>query len=524
VRRRITAGASAPAGGGALLAGLLAILLGLALGGCAKPPRPQVPPVRPVVRAAEPEPQDLRDIPQDVTALLAQSFNADAGPGLDAPLLTPEAQAGFLERFRAAHFAPWGQTNATFGPAGALWGLGMLKANGHFGENLRPLGPGFRAEMEALCQAASYPSLTRAAIATANTSLRVLPTIRPGFLNPTRPGEGFPFDYWQNSGLWAGTPLVVTHLSADGAWALVEARNAGGWVRVADIAYVDEAFMARWASLPLLAVTREHTPVSGQVSGQGNGQGNGRMNGQTPGQMNGQPVARPGAGETFLFHGRIGTVLPLAAEDESGFIALAPARGANGRAEIVCVRLPKTAAAAMPLSATPRNLGHLADQLLGQPYGWGGYLDNRDCSALLLDLLAPLGVFLPRNSSQQAKSGEFMGFEGLSGPEKEALVLARGVPLLTVLYKRGHVMLYLGKTRVQGRDRAAMLHAVWGLKSLDATGLEGRVVIGRTVITTLEPGRELPDVARAGTLLETMAGMTLLAPGGNPPATPDRTR
>lgn len=494
----------------ALLALLLAAVLALALGGCAKPPRPQAAPAPPAVRVAEPEPQDLRDIPQDVTGLLAQS---PATANLDAPLLTPEAQAGFLERFRAAHFGPWGQANASFGPASALWGLGKLSANGHFGENLRPLGLGFKAEMEALCQAWAYPSLVRPAIATANTSLRVLPTIRPGFLKPTRPGEGFPFDYWQNSGVWAGTPLVVTHLSADGAWALVEARNAGGWVRVADIAYVDEAFMARWKSLPLLAVTREHTPVKTQIAGQNSGQGTDQNLGQNSGQNS-------GPGETFLFHGRIGLVLPLVAEDESGFTALAPARGASGLAETVSVRIPRADAAAMPLSPTPRNLGRLADQMLGQPYGWGGYYDNRDCSALVLDLLAPFGIFLPRNSSQQAKSGEFVGFEGLTGPQKEALVLARGAPLLTLLYKRGHIMLYLG----QYQGRAAMLHAIWGLKSLDATGVEGRVVIGRTVVTTLEPGRELPDVARAGTLLETMSGMTLLAPGGNPPATPDRTR
>jgi len=326
---------------------------------------------------------------------------------------------------------------------------------------------------------------------------------------------------------------VVTHLSADGAWALVEARNAGGWVRVADIAYVDDVFMFRWASLPLLAVTREHTPVSTQVMGQtakqivgqttqqNNGQSIGQNNDQNNGQNNGLNVGQNSGGSgTFLFHGRIGTVLPLVSEDESGYTALAPARGAGGLAETVTVRISKGAAAAMPLAPTPRNLGRLADQTLGQPYGWGGYFDNRDCSALMLDLLAPLGIFLPRNSSQQAKSGEYVSFEGLTGPQKEALVLARGVPLLTLLYKRGHIMLYLG----QHQGRAVMLHAIWGLKTLDESKVEGRVVIGRTVVTTLEPGRELPDVARAGTLLELMSGMTLLAPGGNPPATSDRTR
>ncbi len=588
----------------ALLPVLLPILLTglLVLSGCAPAPQPQPPqPPRPPVAAlVQPEPQDLRGIPQNVTALLAQQpGRANGKASLDALLLTPQAQARFLERFRAAHFGPWAQTNATFGPASALWGLGTLSANNHYGENLRPLGPGFKAEMEALCQASAYPSPVRPAIATANTSLRVLPTIRPGFLKPSRPGEGFPFDYWQNSGVWAGTPLVVTHLSADGAWALVEARNAGGWVRLSDIAFVDQEFMARWMALPLLAVTRDRMPLStldlgrggqltpglatgqstspansqgvpvngqgtpansqggvpangqemgsangqgsgpangqemgpangqgmgqasGQDAGQGGGQNIGQIGGQNIGQIGGQNVGQTGAGGgIFLFQGRIGMVLPLAGQDTSGYTALAPARKADGQAEIVSVRIKASDAAAMPLAATPRNLGRLADQMLGQPYGWGGYYENRDCSALMLDLMTPLGLFLPRNSSQQARSGEYVSFEGLTAPQKEALLLARGVPLLTLLYKRGHIMLYLG----QQQGRALMLHNIWGLKSLDESGTEGRVVIGRAVVTTLEPGRELPEVARAGTLLEGMAGMTLLAPGGLPPARPDRTR
>ncbi|MDO9084287.1 MAG: SH3 domain-containing protein, partial [Humidesulfovibrio sp.] len=475
-----------------------------------QPPRPHAQPSQPTVAvaSAEAEPRDLRDLPQDVSGLFPAA-------SLDTPLLTPEAQAGFLERFRAAHFGPWGQANATYGRASALWGLDKLTADRHFGENLRPLGPGFRAEMEALCQAETYPSLARPAITTANTSLRVLPTIRPGFLKPTRPGEGFPFDYWQNSGVWAGTPLVVTHLSADRAWALVETRYAGGWVRVADIAYVDEAFMARWTALPLLAVTRERAPVFGLANGPANGSA--RENGK------GQAL---GGRESFLFHGRIGTVLPLVAEDASGYTALAPARGASGLAQSMTVRIPKTDAATMPLAATPRNLGRLADQMLGQPYGWGGYLENRDCSALILDLYAPFGIFMPRNSSQQAKAGESVSLRGMAGPDKEALLLARGAPLLTLLSKPGHIMLYLGQTKIEGQNggRAAMLHAIWGLKTLDESGVEGRVVIGRTVITTLDPGRELPNVARAGTLLETMTGLTLVAPGGSPPTQPDRTR
>lgn len=455
---------------------LAALLLGLA--GCAaqKPPPPPPPPARPPVEA-----QDLLVLPQDVAAY----FDAAS---LDRPFVAPKIQAELAARLRELHFAPWRRTKPAHGRADALWGLASLKQNRHYGENLRPLGPGFRAEMEALVRAETYPNLVRPAIATANTSLRVLPTIRPGFLKPDKPGEGYPFDYWQNSGLLAGTPVLATHISSDGSWVLVEGRVAAGWVPVRDIAFVDEAFMAQWQALPLAAVTREGAALSASFADE----------------------AFPAA---FLFSGRIGMLLPLlddtgAAGTQGGITLLAPAREASGRAASLAVRLAPGEAEAMPLSPTPRNYARLANQLMGQPYGWGGYLENRDCSALLLDLYAPFGIFLPRNSRQQARQGEWIPFEGLGPEAKEALLKEKGGPLLTLVHKPGHIMLYLG----QKDGRAVILHDIWGLRTKNGQGAEGRFVVGRVAVTTLAPGAEIPEVARAGTLLPTLDGMTNVAP------------
>lgn len=451
-----------------LLAGLFSGLFGCA---AQKPPAPPGPP--------PPAPTELRDIqvlPQDVAAYF-DPFS------LDRPRLSAQTQADMAARLRELHFAPWRRAKPAHAKADALWGLGTLKQNRHYGENLRPLGPEFHVRMEALVQAETYPNLMRPAIASSNTSLRVLPTQRPGFLKPDKPGEGYPFDYWQNSGLLAGTPVLATHLSADGSWVLVEGRVAAGWVPVRDIAFVDEAFMGQWEGLPLAAVTREGAGVSASFADE----------------------AFPAA---HLFAGRIGTLLPLLDSSQDGLTLLAPAREASGRALSLAVRLNPDEAAPMPLPLTPRNYARLANQLMGQPYGWGGYLENRDCSALLLDLYAPFGVFLPRNSRQQARQGEWVPFNGLPPEAKEALVLERGAPLLTLLHKPGHIMLYLG----QKDGRAVILHDIWGLRTRDAKGAEGRFVVGRVAITTLTPGAELPDVARSGLLLPTFDGMTQVAP------------
>lgn len=476
------------------LRGLCCLALALALGawGCAPATRPAPP--KPVPLPAPAEARDILGLPQDLRPYLSQER-------LDEPLIPAATQLQLLERFRQQHFAPWGRTGAAYSRQEALWGLGKLKGNRHYGENLRLLGPGFRAEMEALARAESYPSLALPAIATANAALRVVPTSRPGFLKPTDPGEGYPFDYWQNSGIWAGLPLLVTHLSADGAWALVESRFAGGWVRITDIAFVDQAFMERWMALPLLGITRENTPLAGLPD----------CGTPVPGWQGN--ATDPAGAPPFLFHGRIGTVLPLAGADEAGYTALAPVRGPDGRALIASVRLPGSVAAPLPLAPSPRNFALLAGQMLGQPYGWGGYLDNRDCSALLLDLYAPFGIFLPRNSRQQMRAGDMLPLAGLAPQEKEQRLLDHGVPLLTLIHKPGHIMLYIGRGSGPYAGRAMILHAIWGLKTQEEDGRIGRFVIGRTAITTLEPGAEVPSVARAGTLLATLDTLTFVAPG-----------
>lgn len=462
-----------------LLRALSAALLATALAGCAAqaPPPPPPPPPPPVLSDL----RDLLELPQEVAAYFAPEE-------LDRPVLTPEAQAQAFERLRERHFAPWHRQKPAHARADALWGLAHLKANRHYGENLRLLGPGFQAEMDALVRPEGYPNTLRRAIATANTSLRVLPTARPGFLKPSLPGEGYPFDYWQNSGLLAGTPLLVTHLSGDGAWALVEGRTAAGWIPVADLASVDDAFVNAWESLPLAAVTRENAAVAARFD--------------------------DGDEALHLFSGRIGMLLPLADQDAGGLALLAPGRGVDGRAVILVARLGRQEAEPAPLLPTPRNFARLADQLMGQPYGWGGFLGNRDCSALLLDLYAPFGVFLPRNSRQQSREGLWAPFNGLGPQDKEARILAEGQPLLTLLHKPGHIMLYLGSRE----GRAVVLHDIWGLRTKSPGGAEGRYVVGRVAVTTLTPGAERPEVACAGTLLPALDGMTRIGAEPAPPA------
>lgn len=139
-----------------------------------------------------------------------------------------------------------------------------------------------------------------------------------------------------------------------------------------------------------------------------------------------------------------------------------------------------------PLAVTAAQVAELAEKMMGQPYGWGDGYAGRDCSGTLRDLFAPFGLWLPRNSSRQAQVGRVVSLVELPPREREEQLLAEGVPFATLVHLPGHILLYLGEQE----GRAALLHTLWGVRTRDLRGREGRWLVGKTVITTLEPGLE----------------------------------
>jgi hypothetical protein len=150
----------------------------------------------------------------------------------------------------------------------------------------------------------------------------------------------------------------------------------------------------------------------------------------------------------------------------------------------------------------------IANELIGEPYGWGGLYGNRDCSSMTRDFFAPFGIWLPRHSEDQVKEvGIYTDLSSMSPEQKEKIILEKGVPYLTVLWRKGHVMLYIGE--YQGHT--LIFHNIWGIKTKDLRGREGRKIIGQAVITTLRPGSELRNFdPEGGDLLGNIAGMSVL--------------
>lgn len=418
---------------------------------------------------------DLERYPQDAAHYLA------AGTA-ETLLVLPEAQARLDAAYNERFFSPWQLTQASLSAEEAFWGVTSYGSRQGYAENLLPISRERWQELVASLQRESYPSLARPAITVRNTACRVFPTQRPFFLDPARAGEGFPFDYFQNSALWTGTPLLVTHVSRDGAWFFVEAGFVAGWLPAQDIAWADADLRAAYQTGRYAALLRDNVTLRDEAGG-------------------------------FLTLTHLGAIFPVTAQDETGLLVLVPVRDADGLAVLKTTRLTPDAAAVKPLSLQLSRIAALANHLLGQTYGWGGLFENRDCSATLRDLFTPFGVWLPRNSAAQAKGGgTFHDLADLDPLEKRERLLHQGVPFYTLIWFKGHIGLYLGPDPQSGEP--LLLHNLWGVRTIEANGRDGRAVIGRLVITTLRPGEERADV-EDGRFYRAILGMTIL-PGVAP--------
>ncbi|MDD4357168.1 MAG: NlpC/P60 family protein, partial [Smithellaceae bacterium] len=179
--------------------------------------------------------------------------------------------------------------------------------------------------------------------------------------------------------------------------------------------------------------------------------------------------------------------------------------------------VPVKAAARKPFRFNPVNAAKIANEMIGEPYGWGGLYGRRDCSAMTRDFFAVFGIWLTRHSSSQVKkAGLYVDLRGLSPEEKKRSIIERGIPYLTLLWRRGHIMVYIGHTD----GRVLIFHNMWGVRTRDHLGRDGRKIVGQAVITTLMPGRELPDFdPSVGSYIDHIAVMNILIPANQESST-----
>jgi hypothetical protein len=94
------------------------------------------------------------------------------------------------------------------------------------------------------------------------------------------------------------------------------------------------------------------------------------------------------------------------------------------------------------LPFTKKNILKLVFNLIKSPYGWGGLGNRRDCSLFIMDIFRCFGINLPRNSWKQSEV--LLGFRIAGAKNKDEFIVKNGAPLTSIIYKKGHVMLYMG--------------------------------------------------------------------------------
>jgi hypothetical protein len=376
-------------------------------------------------------------------------------------------------KYNTLYVSPWHRDKPVISLDWVIRQFHNFEINPGYGENMRKHDASWFGSLLNYAKLNNYPNTCLAAITTDNTNLRVLPTLKPVF----RGIGGYPFDRLQESLIAANTPLYISHMTADKAWLLAETPYATGWIASRDVAFTDGDFIKSWELGTYAVIIKDKTPLY-----------------DDKGQ--------------FLFKTSLGSIFPAVEETSDAIKVLIASADLNRKAIIRAAIISKESAALKPLKMTGLNMAKVANGLISEAYGWGGVYEDRDCSSMIRDLYAPFGLWLSRNSVDQAQQdGQFINLKDLSPDEKQRMILKRGIPYLTLLWIKGHIMLYIGSYH----GEPLVFHNFWGVRTKDFLGRPGFKIVGHAAITTLHPGSELFKAASLeDSLLSKIIGMTLL--------------
>jgi hypothetical protein len=428
------------------------------LGGCAAPLERGSPNVRPGA-----EIDDVILLPQDITPY-ANVVGEQLSIGVSC-------RNTLLAEFKERYYAPWTGASSRYDLVKTKAFMKKVAQAHWYGVNLRPMPTGLMHGILDNCALDNFPSRNEKAISIVPTHLRGLPTHLPLFTS----SKDYPFDMLQYPQVKANEPLRVLHVSQDGIWFFVESAYSNGWLEARDVAIADQSFINSWMALPQLVITRDHVTIKDERSG-------------------------------TSYKTEIGTFLPLARAGDSWWEVEIATVEIGRKAVSSLTRIPRDAAGKFPLLFSRENISIIGDQLAGQPYGWGEMYGLRDCSAMIRDFFQPFGIWLPRTAADQIASvQQRIDLSGKQPWEKEDLIGHHAVPFLSLFYKPGHIMLYIG---TDSRGRPLVFHSIWSIRLKGAAG-EQLHLIGKSVITTLEPGKE-EGLVEGSSLLENLTTISII--------------
>ncbi len=401
---------------------------------------------------------DLQVIPQNV-----DYYTHDV-----TPLATTQTA------YEKEYFRVWNLSKIDLSLEDALWAHKLYSEKNSYGENLRPRESSFFKNILENANYKAFATVNKNAITLERLNLRAMPSDKPILLDPTRAGEGFPFDYLQNSAIAPNKPLLISHYSKDKKWVFVESSFAYGWVHFKDIVVLSKKYTDLWQKAKQIFLTKDRVPLYTEKG-------------------------------TFLFNSQIGMMLALIDEDEKSYTVLTLSKYRENQPLFHRSKISKSVSHKGKMLFNAKNINVILKELNKSKYGWGGMYNERDCSSTLRDFYAPFALWLPRNSYKQSLAGETISVENLTTEEKIQIIKEKGVPFHTLIYKRGHIGLYVGEFN----NQVIFYQNVWGVKT-NRNGIEGRFIIGKPIFSTLEVGKNLQDFDKNASILAKLKSITKL--------------
>jgi len=352
--------------------------------------------------------------------------------------------------------------------------LAGLRASGFFADSGEKADVAFFGRLEQQLDISSIPTTVtvRFGFVTQNADQRLMPTDEGLF---EKRGD-IDFDELQNSALDVGAPIAILHQSKDGAWLYAVSPSSSGWVKADRV-----GLCARSEIVSLLAKQTSVVVIAAKAD-----------------------IFRDSAMRKYSGFARMGSAFfVMSGKVGDAYEVYLPTRITDGTLALVSGYIPAEQVHEGFLPYTPRVVLNQAFKLLNTPYGWGGANGEQDCSQFLQEVFATVGLQLPRNSSQQAKVGKGLAdFTPETLPEsKLKTLLTKGSGATTLLYMKGHILLYLGLEN--GTPYA--IHDVWAFRE-NIAGKDVPKLINRVAVSELTLGKG----SKKGSLVERLKAIRLV--------------
>ncbi|MBP6310464.1 MAG: SH3 domain-containing protein [Arenimonas sp.] len=257
-------------------------------------------------------------------------------------------------------------------------------------------------------------------------SLRRFPTKQRAFDQK----GGVDIDRLQESAVFPGTPLAVLHESRDKKWLFVQSENYAAWISAEALAVAPrDTVMAFASKQPRRYITGSQVRTVFHPYAKDISELSLDMGASFPIITN-WPLSEPVNGQGSL----------------GSWIIEFPVRSNAGILQFKPVLIPRSAdSAPAPLPVSHANIIQQSFKFIGERYGWGHDYNARDCSGFVSEIYNSMGILLPRNTSDQAKSSVFdRDVFGAELTQAMRIERAKQLHVGDMVFIPGHVMLVIG--------------------------------------------------------------------------------